>query len=109
MNGCLGLATALVAAGGVGTLVSLGWMGLQSHPGALAALAPLVLAWGWVLWRIAGTWREVPVDSEGGYAPKLEFFASGKRVVVYRTPAAVDPNTGLTVANVGALKLAVER
>lgn len=62
-----------------------------------------------VMQRIVGTWREVLVDAEGGYAPKLNFFASGKRVVVYRAPPSVDPNTGLTNANVGALKLAVER
>jgi hypothetical protein len=42
-------------------------------------------------------WNQVLVDREGGWAPKLGFFASGKRWVVYR-----DPRTG-------ALKLAVER
>ncbi len=47
--------------------------------------------------RIGGNWRDVLVDSEGGYAPKLGFFASGKRVVVYRHPTT------------GALKLAVEK
>ncbi len=47
--------------------------------------------------RIAGTWRDQTVDAAGGYAPKLAFFASGKRVVSYR-----DPSTG-------AVKVAVER
>jgi hypothetical protein len=59
--------------------------------------------------RIAGNWREVVVDPGGGYAPQLSFFASGKRVVVYRVPPAIDPANGLPVANVGALKIAVER
>jgi hypothetical protein len=59
--------------------------------------------------RIAGTWRETLVDSEGGYHPKVGFFASGKRFVVYRAPPAVNPATGLTVTNVGVLKLAVEQ
>lgn len=64
--------------------------------------------------RIAGTWRDVTVDPEGGYEPKLGFFAAQagaepKRFVVYRQPPAVNPTTGLTVTNVGALKIAVER
>jgi hypothetical protein len=59
--------------------------------------------------RIAGTWRETVVDPEGGFAPKIGFFASGKRVVVYRLPPSVDPTTGLTSTKVGKLKIAVER
>ena len=59
--------------------------------------------------RVVGTWRETLVDPAGGYAPKIAFFASGKRVVVYRSPPAVDPATGVTVTGVGALKIAVER
>ena len=59
--------------------------------------------------RVVGTWRETLIDEGGGYHPKIGFFASGKRVVVYRKPPAVDPNTGLTVTSVGALKIAVER
>lgn len=59
--------------------------------------------------RVVGTWRETVVDTNGGYGPKLAFFASGKRVVVYRTPPAINPTTGLTVTGVGALKIAVER
>ncbi len=59
--------------------------------------------------RIAGMWRETVVDTNGGWAPKIGFFASGKRVVVYRAPPAVDPGTGLTVTDVGQLKIAVER
>lgn len=59
--------------------------------------------------RIGGNWRETVVDQGGGYAPRLSFFASGKRVVVYRVPPAIDPATGLPVTNTGALKIAVER
>ncbi len=59
--------------------------------------------------RIADTWREVLVDANGGYHPKIGFFASGKRVIAYRTPPAVDSATGQTITGVGALKLAVER
>jgi hypothetical protein len=64
--------------------------------------------------RVVGTWRETVVDEGGGYHPKLAFFspkngAEPKRVVVYRTPPAIDPMTGLTVSGVGALKIAVER
>lgn len=59
--------------------------------------------------RIAGVWRETEVDPEGGWGPKIGFFASGKRFVVYRTPPAIDPATGLKITNVGALKIAVER
>jgi hypothetical protein len=39
-----------------------------------------------VMQRISGTWREALVDSEGGYLPKIGFFASGKRVIAYRLP-----------------------
>jgi hypothetical protein len=46
--------------------------------------------------RIDGTWRQVLVDAEGGYAPKIGFFDNGKRWVVYRNPAS------------GVLKVAVE-
>jgi alpha-ketoglutarate-dependent taurine dioxygenase/4-hydroxybenzoate polyprenyltransferase len=59
MNGCLALATLLVAAGGAGTLGALGWM---AHAGraslsALLVLGPLFGAWAWVLRRVGGTWR----------------------------------------------------
>lgn len=64
--------------------------------------------------RVVGTWRETLVDANGGYHPKIAFFASKngappKRVITYRTPPAIDPVTGLTVAGVGALKIAVEQ
>jgi len=66
--------------------------------------------------RVAGNWREVVVDKEGGYLPKLGFFvdgsgpgASSKRVVVYRQPRSIDRTSGLPVENEGMLKLAVER
>lgn len=66
--------------------------------------------------RVSGNWREVVVDKEGGYLPKLGFFvdgtgpnASSKRVVVYRQPRSIDPGSGLPVTNEGMLKLAVER
>jgi len=47
--------------------------------------------------RIEGNWREVLVDSEGGWSPKLAFLSTGQRVIAYRAPAN------------GALMLAVER
>lgn len=59
--------------------------------------------------RVEGNWQQISVDKNGGFAPKIGFFASGKRFVVYRTPPAVDPGTGKTVTNVGILKIAVER
>jgi len=37
--------------------------------------------------RIVSTWREELVDLEGGYLPKIGFFASGKRFVAYRVPS----------------------
>lgn len=58
--------------------------------------------------RIANEWRETVVDQEGGHSPKIAFFASGKRVVVYRQPSSVD-GSGNPPSNVGALKIAVER
>jgi hypothetical protein len=63
---------------------------------------------------VVGTWRETVVDEGGGYHPKVGFFsakngAQPKRVVVYRVPPAIEQATGLTVTNVGALKIAVER
>ncbi|MGV3624735.1 MAG: hypothetical protein ACO1OB_28200 [Archangium sp.] len=58
--------------------------------------------------RIANEWRETVVDEEGGHSPKLAFFASGKRVVVYRQPSSV-LSSGGPPSNVGALKIAVER
>ncbi len=36
--------------------------------------------------RIATNWTEVRVDLEGGYLPKIGFFATGKRFVTYRVP-----------------------
>lgn len=47
--------------------------------------------------RIAGNWRETLVDAEGGFLPKLGFFASGKRFVVYRDVRS------------GAVKVGIER
>ncbi len=47
--------------------------------------------------RVDGQWRQVQVDSEGGYAPKIGFFDNGNRWVVYRNPTT------------GVLKLAVEQ
>jgi hypothetical protein len=58
--------------------------------------------------RVAGNWQELLVDTGGGYAPKHGFLSTGKRVVVYRVPPAVDEQ-GLTITNAGALKIAVER
>lgn len=59
--------------------------------------------------RGGGRWRETLVDPGGAVHPKLGFFASGKRVVAYRSPPAIDPATSLPVTGVGRLKLAVER
>ncbi|MBL9037511.1 MAG: hypothetical protein JNG84_03245 [Archangium sp.] len=58
--------------------------------------------------RIGGNWQERTVDTEGGWAPKLKFLSSGKRAVVYRTPAALD-STGRVSSTAGVLKLAVEK
>ncbi len=55
-----------------------------------------------------GTWREVTVDASGGWSPKLAFFASGKRVVAYRTPAALD-STAHVNPTAGIIRLAVEQ
>lgn len=56
-------------------------------------------------------WNEVVVDPGGGWAPKMGFFTTNgkaRRFVVYRVPPAMD-DRGFPAANVGALKLAVER
>ncbi|MFZ5470582.1 MAG: hypothetical protein ACOZIN_14200 [Myxococcota bacterium] len=47
--------------------------------------------------RIADIWREVLVDSEGGYLPKLGFLSSGRLAVAYRNLSD------------GTIRLAVER
>jgi hypothetical protein len=47
--------------------------------------------------RVEGQWREVTVDFDGGWSPKLAFLSTGQRVVLYRLPTT------------GALTLAVER
>jgi len=52
--------------------------------------------------RIGGIWREELVDERGGWSPKLAYLASGKRVVLYRTPV-VSPEKK------GVLFLAVEK
>ena len=58
----------------------------------------------------AGNWQADVVDPEGGFSPKLGFFNSGKRFVVYRHPKALDQSTGLPInENVGVLKIAVEQ
>ncbi len=58
-----------------------------------------------VTFRGGGRWQNaVTVDAEGGWAPKLAFFANGKRVLVYRVSDNADHS-----ARVGVLKLAVER
>ncbi len=62
-----------------------------------------------IIQRVADHWQEKVVDTGGGHSPKIGFLSTGKRIVVYRTPPAIDPETGLPVTNVGALKLAVER
>lgn len=56
----------------------------------------------------AGTWRETVVDPAGGWAPKLKFFASGKRVVAYRVPSALDASAKVNPL-AGQIKLAVEK
>ncbi|HEV3048731.1 MAG TPA: hypothetical protein VGX50_00380 [Longimicrobium sp.] len=47
--------------------------------------------------RIEGNWREVLVDADGGWTPKMAYLSSGQRVIAYRDPAK------------GNMKLAVER
>lgn len=47
--------------------------------------------------RVEGQWREVTVDTDGAWSPKLAFLSSGQRVVLYRA------------ATTQALTLAVER
>jgi hypothetical protein len=46
----------------------------------------------------------VTVDEEGGWSPKLGFFATGKRVIAYRVANTTDGS-----ARAGLLKLAIER
>ena len=64
--------------------------------------------------RVVGTWRQTQVSTSGAYHPKIAFFAAKngqepRRVIVFRTPPAIDPTSGLIVTDVGALKIAVER
>jgi hypothetical protein len=47
--------------------------------------------------RIEGNWREVLVDAEGGWTPKMAYLSTGQRVIAYRAP------------NNGVVKLAVEQ
>jgi hypothetical protein len=47
--------------------------------------------------RIEGNWREVLVDADGGWSPKLAYLSTGQRVIAYRAPGN------------GVLKLAVDR
>ena len=49
-------------------------------------------------------WTPVTVDEEGGWSPKLGFFATGKRVIAYRVANTTDGS-----ARAGVLKLAIER
>lgn len=55
--------------------------------------------------RFLGSWRHQLVDAEGGYQPKVGL---GGRVIVYRTPPALDPVTLQPRADVGALRIAVQ-
>ena len=58
----------------------------------------------------AGNWQTDVVDPEGGFSPKLGFFPSGKRFVVYRHPKTISQTNGQPInENVGVLKIAVER
>lgn len=58
-----------------------------------------------VVTRGGGRWQTpVTVDEEGGWSPKLGFFASGKRVIAYRVANTADGS-----ARAGVLKLAIER
>ena len=59
--------------------------------------------------RSGGNWNQVVVDVGGGAVPKLGFLSSGKRVLVYRSPPAIDSMTSQPVLAPGKLKLAVER
>jgi len=58
-----------------------------------------------VTFKGGGRWQTpTTVDEEGGWAPKLGFFADGRRVIVYRVSDNEDHS-----ARVGVLKLAIER
>ncbi|MDP3237731.1 MAG: hypothetical protein Q8N26_33390 [Myxococcales bacterium] len=58
-----------------------------------------------VVSRGGGRWQTpVTVDEEGGWSPKLGFFATGKRVIAYRVANTADGS-----ARAGVLKLAIER
>lgn len=57
-----------------------------------------------VVTRGGGRWQTpVTVDEEGGWSPKLGFFATGKRVIAYRVANTTDGS-----ARAGVLKLAIE-
>jgi alpha-ketoglutarate-dependent taurine dioxygenase/4-hydroxybenzoate polyprenyltransferase len=73
LNGCLGLALALVAAGGAGTLGALAWLARGTHGAraVLLSLAPLGAAWAWVLWRVAGTLRSAAAGARSSEAAAL--------------------------------------
>jgi hypothetical protein len=58
--------------------------------------------------RSGGVWRETVVDRGGGYAPQLAFLPSGKRVIAYRVPAAINGSNRVE-PTAGAVKLAIER
>jgi hypothetical protein len=58
-----------------------------------------------VTFKGGGRWQTpVTVDEEGGWAPKLAFFADGRRVIAYRIADSEDQP-----GRVGVLKLAIER
>lgn len=56
LGGCVRLAVAMVAMGGLGVAGGLGWMAGRTGVSPVEVLSPLVVAWGWVLWSVASTW-----------------------------------------------------
>jgi hypothetical protein len=57
--------------------------------------------------RLGTNWRETSVDKRGGYTPKIGFFKSGRSVIVYRQPPAIDQATGTKIVDEGALRMAI--
>ncbi len=65
MAGCLALATGMVALGGLGTMGAMVLAGVASRGFRLVVdLLPLVVAWAWVVWRVASTLRAVRAASD---------------------------------------------
>jgi len=86
MTGCLALATAMVGLGGLGTMGAIVMAGGLSARTAIA-LVPLVLGWGWVLWRVAGTMRAVHAE-EGEARALVALRARARQMPIWITVTA---------------------